>query len=196
MFEADCKRFGVQYISPKSKTDKEPVTEKRQRRKAIRSAFPKEYHHEKKTKQKAKRKERKWNVNDYLCRYCKAILVGKWRALYKSCTCDRPPPKSTFQVTGQAGSPVYSKGSIMRCAEYIIEDKNLISEDQFSSQEFLHPVLYEDQDSGSSSHLLTFDFKKGFVASNGRRCKTTDVLTAEIHINNSLFMKVGDCKRT
>jgi len=57
-------------------------------------------------------------------------------------------------------------------------------------------VLYEDRASGSSSHLLAVGFKEGIVAINGRRCKTTDVLTAEICINNSLFVKVGDGKRT
>ena len=130
---------------------------------------------------KAKRKERKQNVNDYLCGYCRAVLKGKWLATYKSCTCDCPQPKSTFLVKGQDGS-VYSTGSVKRCAEYIFDNKDLFSEDLISSPAFLHPVRYEDRDH-EKFHSFEVDFKKGFTATKGQRCKTADVLTAEIHIN-------------
>jgi len=131
--------------------------------------FLREAQKKKNTKIKAKKREMKrveaFDVNDWLCGRCKDVLSGAHT--YKPCTCDRPPQKETFLVTGQGGSPVYSNASVKFCTEYITND-NDFSEDKLSSAEFLHPVLYEDREPGFSAHEFEVNFRKGVIARNGR----------------------------
>ena len=116
MFEEECEANSVQYIPPKR--ENESITEKRRRRNNIPSTFLREVQKKKNTKIKAKKREMKrveaFDVNDWLCGRCKDVLSGAHT--YKPCTCSRPPPKETFLVTGQGGSPVYSNASVKFCS--------------------------------------------------------------------------------
>ena len=205
-FQQECSSNDVQYLPPIG--ENESVTQKRQRRKNVRQSFPTKPNQSKLLKKSTKREKRRQiirsSVTDFLCERCKMVHSGE--KVWDECICIRPPPKETFQVTGYNSTPIYSSGSIKHCAEYSFKE-NEFSDDQISSANFYHPVLYEDRHKESSYSEPSFyvDFQKGYITRNqngafvvknrgvDQRCRVKDVLKSEIRINNQFFMKVGEC---
>ena len=206
-FHEECSVQDVKYVPPKHD---ESTKEKRARRKDIRVAFTSRTTIKPKPQKERRKCSREIHqLHPSLCSHCTLVLNGESSCLHDSkCSCIRPPPKKTFHVTGQSGAPIYSSSALDNyflsfrqfkpyCTEYI-SDENVYTEEQTSSPDFLHPVLYEDRDTYSDNHEFTIDiatqYKNDWKHGIKQQCKVKDVMSAELHINETFFMRFGDCQ--